>query len=1286
MKFKSDIEVQAGLKDSSGALGLSGQILSSTSGNVSWVTPTVNTVARDVQNQVKAGVAINKGQAVYVTGADGTNIIVGLASNTSEATSSKTLGLLNATVAANGFADVVQIGKLSGLNTIGATAGDPVWLGTNGNLIYGLINKPYAPAHLVFIGIVTRVNSNNGEIFVSVQNGFELNEIHDVDLKTTVPISGDILGFNGTLWVNKTIAGWLGYTPANANGTLNYVSKFTGATTLGNSQIFDNGTRVGIGTTSPSSILHIQTASGTASKLYIGQAATAAWSIGNNASANTFSIIDEQFSAARLFIGSTGNVGIGTSSPNVELSLYNSSTPRFHLQNSTSGLGSTSGFQLALSSVDAYLWNFQNGASVFGTNNTERMRITPTGNVGIGTSSPSGLLHLYKNNSPVVLRLQSASPYAYPGDFSIQTGGYGSNDFIIYDNISSVERLYINAAGNVGIGTTSPSSKLQLSGTDQSGLLSLLALENFISTNPANGNGVAIDFRLNNSGNPSYVCGKIGLVNTFYRSNTDMTFSVANSDTLSERMRITNTGNVGIGTTSPAEKLVVGGASGATSTPTAIRLDDTYRTGGDAFDKLKLFLYKSSSETYGFGLGDVGDLQYWAGTTSTGAHRFFTSQTERMRITSTGNVGIGTSSPSEKLHISGNTLVTGTLEVDTVNNGVGDFLTRTAGGIVTRRTAAEVRSDIGAQAALTNPVTGTGTLNFVSKFTSTGSTLGNSQIFDDGSSVGIGTSGPLNKVDIVSSNNDNFGAITVRPSNQTQTLSLGWQGVATSLNFIVSTGGTERMRVTNTGNVNIGTASGGTRLYVDYTTNGSDGIVSRNLSAGTSAFGYVGAFNNLTNGIDLRSYSSTHASLPSTSVIQSSSGQTGGTIIIQSGANPIRFNTNASERMRISGTGEVGIGTTAPSFPLSFGTSLGNKIALYDASSGNGYGFGVQASLLQMFSNAVGDDITFGYGNSASMVRNVTFKGTGNVGIGTTAPVDKLDVNGSIRFRLNTPSFTGAIDSGVLDFVPTSIFPTDPQIRLAAIGTATVGASIAFQTGLSTTVAERMRITSAGNVGIGISNPVAKLDVFSSGTVQTAVLGRGLDGNFRLVTAQDVSTNADQSVIGLIGLDYITTPNAAVRFHRGGSTTGGFITFTTNNGNEKMRITSGGNVGIGTSSPSYPLYVAAQVSNISIYANYDIVAYSDQSVKENIRPIENALERVIKSRGVLYDRIDSGEKDNIGFIAQELEVEFPELVVTNENGTKAVKYQNTVAVLFEAIKEQQKQIEELKQLLNGITN
>jgi hypothetical protein len=156
-----------------------------------------------VRHEVKAQVAINKGQAVYVVTADGTNMIVGLASNDAETTSSKTMGLLAATVAINGKADVVTEGLLAGLNTSTATIGDPVWLGTNGNLLYGLANKPYAPAHLVFLGIVTRVNNSNGEIFVKVQNGFELDELHDVRISGAT--TGQLLRKDSDgLWKNWT--------------------------------------------------------------------------------------------------------------------------------------------------------------------------------------------------------------------------------------------------------------------------------------------------------------------------------------------------------------------------------------------------------------------------------------------------------------------------------------------------------------------------------------------------------------------------------------------------------------------------------------------------------------------------------------------------------------------------------------------------------------------------------------------------------------------------------------------------------------------------------------------------------------------------------------------------------------------------------------------------------------------------------------------------------------------------------------------------------------------------
>lgn len=153
---------------------------------------------------------ISKGTAVYVTGSNGTNMLVGKASNASEATSSKTMGLMQSDITTTGGTQtgfVVTEGLLEGLNTASATAGDPVWLGVNGALIYGLANKPYAPAHLVFIGIVTKVSAGNGEIFVKVQNGFELKEIHDVDLVSNSPTNNQGLVYETatSLWKNKTI-------------------------------------------------------------------------------------------------------------------------------------------------------------------------------------------------------------------------------------------------------------------------------------------------------------------------------------------------------------------------------------------------------------------------------------------------------------------------------------------------------------------------------------------------------------------------------------------------------------------------------------------------------------------------------------------------------------------------------------------------------------------------------------------------------------------------------------------------------------------------------------------------------------------------------------------------------------------------------------------------------------------------------------------------------------------------------------------------------------------------
>jgi hypothetical protein len=147
-----------------------------------------------------------KGSVVYVSSADGTNMNVSLADADTEATSSKTMGLLEAALATGDIGYVVTEGLLAGLNTNAATAGQAVWLSsTAGQFVFG--SPPAKPAHSVYLGVVTRVQSNNGEIFVKVQNGYELEELHNVSI--TSPADEQVLAYEAAtgLWKNVAASG-----------------------------------------------------------------------------------------------------------------------------------------------------------------------------------------------------------------------------------------------------------------------------------------------------------------------------------------------------------------------------------------------------------------------------------------------------------------------------------------------------------------------------------------------------------------------------------------------------------------------------------------------------------------------------------------------------------------------------------------------------------------------------------------------------------------------------------------------------------------------------------------------------------------------------------------------------------------------------------------------------------------------------------------------------------------------------------------------------------------------
>lgn len=155
----------------------------------------------------KAGLAINAGQVVYVTGASGNNIIIGLAQANAELTSSKTIGISESTLAHNATGYVITEGLMTvSISAPTANEGDPIWLSpsTAGDMVFGVANKPISPNHMVYLGVVTRKTGNTVvEIYVKIQNGSELDELADVLI--TNPAEGQALMRGATSWQNRSI-------------------------------------------------------------------------------------------------------------------------------------------------------------------------------------------------------------------------------------------------------------------------------------------------------------------------------------------------------------------------------------------------------------------------------------------------------------------------------------------------------------------------------------------------------------------------------------------------------------------------------------------------------------------------------------------------------------------------------------------------------------------------------------------------------------------------------------------------------------------------------------------------------------------------------------------------------------------------------------------------------------------------------------------------------------------------------------------------------------------------
>jgi hypothetical protein len=169
-----------------------------------------------------SGVTITKGQAVYISGAQGNRVAVKLARADVEATSFGTIGLVAETIANGAEGFIIVSGALYKLNTTGLTAGATVYLSpTTAGAV--TTTKPQAPDQLVVVGWVERVDNTVGSIYVKIDNGYELDELHDV--RITSPQSGNVLIYDATttpigVWKNANLTDGTGITITEGAGSI----------------------------------------------------------------------------------------------------------------------------------------------------------------------------------------------------------------------------------------------------------------------------------------------------------------------------------------------------------------------------------------------------------------------------------------------------------------------------------------------------------------------------------------------------------------------------------------------------------------------------------------------------------------------------------------------------------------------------------------------------------------------------------------------------------------------------------------------------------------------------------------------------------------------------------------------------------------------------------------------------------------------------------------------------------------------------------------------------------
>ena len=357
---------------------------------------------------------------------------------------------------------------------------------------------------------------------------------------------------------------------------------------------------------------------------YVGGAADGAVSAGTVPGRLVFATTTSGDSSPteRMRINSSGNVGIGvTPIANTRLYVRTAAVTdtAYYADN-----GANSGFKVLFGSNITSILNDFAQPLAFGTNNTENMRIMPTGNVGIGTTAPTNTLTV---QGTVAFNVNSTTDV-----FKYFTGGAG----LVYAGTTTAtaigfitnggEKMRITSAGDVGIGTTAPTTLLDVRGAAVGGNFSAISVDNTSAGSGSPANTVSVNF--SNAGSV-----KASITSAVYGDGY-MAFAT-NANT--EKMRLDASGYLLVGATS---------SLGAGAVRTQI---------GSAASVASGFLLKSTTASISlYASSGTGSYQSWP----TGGFMAFgagptdgSTFAEAMRIASTGNLGLGTTAPNKVLSV-----------------------------------------------------------------------------------------------------------------------------------------------------------------------------------------------------------------------------------------------------------------------------------------------------------------------------------------------------------------------------------------------------------------------------------------------------------------------------------------------------------------------------------------------------------------------------------------------------------------------------------------------------------